>query len=148
MSRREQRGPFNTIFQELALGLEDSSGFAEYTRMPHHKFIELLSIICPSIQKKDTPMRMSIPPGERLALTLRYLATGESFQSSFQFQIGKSTISESVMEICTSILYTSKEKYLKLPNSEEKWHEIAKMFLSVTLKGYPCGRTRCSGSRS
>lgn len=78
LSRRQERGAYNTIFRELAL--EDSSGFADYMRMPHCKFVELLSIIGPSIQKTDTPMRMSIPPGERLVLTLRYLATGESFQ--------------------------------------------------------------------
>ena len=79
VARRHERGAYNTIFRELAL--EDSSGFGDYMRMPHCKFIELLNIIGPSIQKKDTPMRMSIPPGERLALTLRYLSTGKSFQS-------------------------------------------------------------------
>lgn len=66
-------------------------------------------------------MRNSIPPCERLALTLRYLATGESFQSlSFQFRVGKTTIGEIVMEVCTVILDTLKEKYLKTPSSEEK----------------------------
>ena len=129
VARRQERGAYNTIFRELAL--EDSSGFADYMRMPHCKFIELLNIIGPSIQKKDTPMRMSIPPGERLALTLRYLATGESFQSlSFQFRIGKSTIAEIVLDVCTAIINTLKEKYLKTPDSEEKWHEIADLFLS------------------
>lgn len=129
VSRREERGAYNTIFKELAI--EDSCGFAEYMRMPHHKFIELLSIIGPLVQKQDTPMRMSIPPGERLALTLRYLATGESFQSlSFQFRIGRTTIGEIVMQVCTAMLNTLKETYLKTPSSEEKWREIAELFLS------------------
>ncbi|XP_044185046.1 uncharacterized protein LOC114973873 [Acropora millepora] len=129
VSRREERGAYNTIFKELAI--EDSCGFAEYMRMPHHKFIELLSIIGPLVEKQDTPMRMSIPPGERLALTLRYLATGESFQSlSFQFRIGRTTIGEIVMQVCTAMLNTLKETYLKTPSSEEKWREIAELFLS------------------
>ena len=40
VARRQERGAYNTIFRELAL--EDSSGFADYMRMPHCKFIELL----------------------------------------------------------------------------------------------------------
>ena len=98
-----------TIFKEVAI--EDSGGFAEYMKMSHGKFNELLNIIGPSVQKKDTVMRNSIPPGECLALTLRYLATGESFQSlSFQFPIGRKTIGEIVMEVYTVILDTLKEK--------------------------------------
>ena len=111
VSRREERGAYYTIFEEVAI--EDSGGFAEYVRMSHGKFNELLNIIGPSVQKKDTVMRNSIPPGECLALTLRYLhvATGESFQSlSFQFPIGRKTIGEIVMEVCTVILNTLKEK--------------------------------------
>ena len=66
-----------------------------------------MNIIGPSVQKKDTVMGNSIPPAERLAVTLRYLATGESFQSlSFQFRIGRTTIGEIVMEVWTVILDT------------------------------------------
>ena len=127
--RRQEKGAYSTIFKELAI--EDTSGFTEYMRMPHPKFNELLSIISPYIQKKDTVMRMSIQPGERLALTLRYLATGESFQSlSFQFRIGKSTISDIVMQVCTALLNTLKREYLKTPDNERKWREIANLFLS------------------
>ena len=56
--RREERGAYYTIFKEMAI--EDSGGFAEYMRMPHGKFNELLNIIGPSVQKKDTVMRNSI----------------------------------------------------------------------------------------
>ena len=34
------------------------------------------------MKKRDTPMRMVNPPGERLALALRFLLTGESFNLS------------------------------------------------------------------
>lgn len=40
-------------------------------------FDELLEMVKPQSQKQDTNMRKSIPAGEKLALTLRYLATGE-----------------------------------------------------------------------
>ena len=71
-------------------------------------------------------MGTSIQPGERLALTLWFLVTGESFRSlSFQFRIGKSTISEIVMDVCTALLNTLKKEYLKTPDNKEKWWEIA-----------------------
>ena len=35
----------------------------------------------PKIEKQATRMRMPIPVDETLAVTLRYLATGESFES-------------------------------------------------------------------
>lgn len=99
MSRKEERGAYYTILKELAI--EDSAGFAEYMTIPHRKFNGLLKIIGPLVQKKDTPMQNSIPPGERLALTLKYLATGDSFQSSsFQFRIGRTIIGEIVMKLC------------------------------------------------
>ena len=69
VSRREERGAYCTIFKELAI--EDSGGCAECMRKPHGKFNELLNIIGPSVQKKDTVMRKSISPGECLVLTLR-----------------------------------------------------------------------------
>ena len=69
VSRREERGAYCTIFKKLAI--KESSGFSEYMRMPHGKFNELLNIIGRSMQKKNTVMRNSTPPGERLALTLK-----------------------------------------------------------------------------
>nr|CAI5844994.1 unnamed protein product [Callosobruchus analis] len=41
----------------------------------------LLNKIGPQIQKKDTHLRLSIPAKEILAVTLRYLASGDSYQS-------------------------------------------------------------------
>jgi hypothetical protein len=39
-------------------------------------FNELLEMVTPIIKRRDTLMRDSISPAERLALTLRFLATG------------------------------------------------------------------------
>ena len=75
-------------------------------------------------------MQMSIPPGERSTFAPRYLATGENSQSlPFQFRIGKSTIAEIVLEVCTALLDTLQKKYLKTPNNAEKWRGIANLFL-------------------
>ena len=61
-------------------------------------------MLCESKKKQDTPMRMAIPPRERLTLTLRFQVTGESFQSlSFQFRIGEATVGEIIIEVCEVI---------------------------------------------
>ena len=41
-------------------------------------FEELLTYVAPLITKKDTNMRSAIGPDQRIALTLRYLATGDA----------------------------------------------------------------------
>ncbi|GFV33301.1 DDE Tnp4 domain-containing protein [Trichonephila clavipes] len=38
-------------------------------------FEELIALVSPSIERKNTSMRKAIPAAERIALTLRYLAT-------------------------------------------------------------------------
>lgn len=65
---------------------KDTPGFSEYMRMPHAKFVTFVEKIAPFIVKQETSMRKCIDPSERVTLTIRYLATGETYQSlSFQF---------------------------------------------------------------
>lgn len=61
--------------------------FASFVRMSKIDFDYLLDLVTPSIKKQDTVMREPIHPGARLALTLQYLATGNSF-CSIQSSLG------------------------------------------------------------
>lgn len=73
--------------------------------MSYNTFNQLLALIAPKIKKEDTRFRKSIPPNERLALTLRYLATGDSFASlALLFRISKASISSIIPEVCTAII--------------------------------------------
>nr|CAI5839327.1 unnamed protein product [Callosobruchus analis] len=57
-------------------------------------FATILNFVGPKIAKKDTTFRKSIPISERLAITLRYLASGDSFTSlSFLFNVSQQAIS-------------------------------------------------------
>ena len=71
-------------------------------------------------------MRKPISAEEKLALTLRFLATGENFSSfSFLFRIHVSTISAFVPIVCWYLYQVLKEGYCKVPASEAKWIELA-----------------------
>ena len=74
LQRRFQLGAYDALMVELAN--EDLDGYISFQRMAPDLFGELLAKVGPLIQKKDTVMRPSISPGARLAITLRFLATG------------------------------------------------------------------------
>ena len=60
----------------VELANEDIPGYISLLRLAPDLFNELLSKVRPFIERQDTPMRPAISAGARLALTLRYLATG------------------------------------------------------------------------
>lgn len=68
-------------------------------------------------------------PKERLVVMLRYLASGDSQQShSFNFRIGRSTISRIIHEICEAIWLALLKVYLKAPGSANEWLNVANEF--------------------
>lgn len=95
---------------------------------PDH-FDHLLSMVEPVITKAKTNYHEPILAAERLFLTIRLLASGDSQQSlSFAFRIGRSTVSGIIRETCEAIYDTLSPIYLKAPNSPEEWESIAKEF--------------------
>ena len=72
---RQRYGAYHQLFQELGLG--DQVTYKNFLRMDIATFDELLDLVTPHITYTDTNMRCAIPPGERLAVTLRFLVTGK-----------------------------------------------------------------------
>ena len=63
---------------------------------------------------------------EKLAITLRFLATDESYKSlRYQFRISDSAISLFIKPVCDAIYDVLNEEYLKLPSTEGEWKDIA-----------------------
>ena len=60
----------------IILQMEDKQGFRDMLRMTAEEFDFVLRRVAPLITKRDTKMRKAITAKERLALTLRFLATG------------------------------------------------------------------------
>lgn len=65
----------NRLFQDMAF--EDS--VKNFTRMTLADFENLVVLISPKVEKIDTHLRQAITVKERLAITLTFLATGNSF---------------------------------------------------------------------
>lgn len=74
IERRKLYGAYNALSRELRM--EDPSQLRNFIRMSAEDFEELSLWIAPMVQKTDTNMRQAISVGERLMLTLRFLATG------------------------------------------------------------------------
>jgi hypothetical protein len=73
-------------------------------------FQELIEMVTPLIKMKYTNMRQSILVEEILAVTLRYLATGRSFQDlKFSAIIAPNTISGIIIKTCEIIIEVLKD---------------------------------------
>ncbi|KAK7481088.1 hypothetical protein BaRGS_00027628 [Batillaria attramentaria] len=74
-------------------------------------------------------MRDSISPGERLAVTLRFLASGDSYQSlSFLYRIGRTTLGEIIPETCKVLIEVLQERHMKVPSTSKEWEVVAASF--------------------
>lgn len=114
--------------------------------MDKNQFRFIVEAIGPYIRKQDTVMRDSIKPDERLAIALRYLATGESFQSlQFQFRVSRTAISEIVIEVCLAITNALGPEFLKIPCTTQEWLKIADVF--ATRWNFPNGIGAIDGKR-
>ena len=79
--------------------------FKNFTRISYDDFIMLQNAIRPYVQKQDTNFRKAITVTEQLAVTLRFLATGDSYHSlSYLTKISVSKISVVVIKVCKALI--------------------------------------------
>ncbi|KAM4026934.1 uncharacterized protein ACNLHF_008145 [Anomaloglossus baeobatrachus] len=125
---RETKGHFRVLYNDLRRFPEK---FTLFCRLTIPAFDRLLSIVQSDLFYADTRMRKSISAEERLLITLRFLATGESYTSlHLQFRVGKSTISEIVR--CTCGVIWEKLQPMVMPSpTEETWLQVAAGFQTV-----------------
>ena len=99
--------------------------------MSPERFQHMLHLVGPFMQERKCRSRCPISKEERLCLTLRYLASGDSQQSiSYNFRISKRTVHNIVKETCDAIWEALSGTYLKQPTTSEEWEEIAKDMLA------------------
>ena len=118
--QREERGAYHNIMAELYA--TDIPGFTNF----HEDDPRILE---PRLARQATNYRAPISVGEKLALTIRYLATGESYTSlSCPFRVGRSTISKFLPEVCRSIQDEFPREYLRCLTTPDEWKELETEF--------------------
>ena len=77
-------------------------------------------------------MRELIRVGIKLAVTLRFLANGNSYKSlQYSFRVETSTICKFIPEVCKAIIAVYMEEVLHCPKSEKDSKEVAAGFTSI-----------------
>lgn len=101
------------------LETNEPSDFKNYLRMENHLFHQLLNLVRPHIEKQNTVMRESISAEERLVATLRFLATGRSYEDlKFSSAISAQALGKIIPETCWAIYKVLRNEYLQVPKSK------------------------------
>ena len=127
ISRRDEFGFYGRLMRELEA--ESEADFKNLMRMEPAMFRELLERIGPRITKADTTFRNALQPGLKLAITLRHLATGESYHSlSFSYRVPHNTISLLLKEVTEAIIEEYAQEVVSFPTTQQEWHDIGELF--------------------
>ena len=82
-------------------------------------------------------MRSPTSVEEKLAVTLRYLATGESLNSlKYQFCIHETTIGKFIVPVCEAIYKVLAPDYMKRPSTKGSQFYNYKNFFSIVLLAF------------
>lgn len=107
----------------------DHEEFFKFMRMTPESFDYVLARVSPLIEKRSR--RQPISKGERLAITLRYLASGDSMASlSYLFRVSNQAISNIILETTAAIWYALKDEVFE-PISEDFWRRKSAEFESM-----------------
>ena len=68
-------------------------------------------------------------PGLKLAITLRYLASGDNYHSlMYSWRVAHNTISLLVLEVCEAIIAEFADEVVPCPTTVDGWRAIAELF--------------------
>jgi len=127
LRQRSTEGAWCSLFEKFRSLYPDKH--RQCLRVNKAMFDHILALIQQDITKQDTRLRQAIPANQRLAVTLLYLSTGDSFRSiALLFRIGESTAQEIVYETCKALWARLQPIYLKTPSTKEEWLEISHGF--------------------
>jgi len=127
IARRPEHGQYHKLMVELQA--EDVPAFRNFLRMDPAMFQELILRVGPRIEKQHTFCRRPLEPGLKLAITLRFLATGDSYHSlMYSFRVAHNTISLFIPGVCAAIVAEYAEEVFSIPTTPEEWQPIADQF--------------------
>ena len=127
IERRVQLGQYTRLMEELRL--EDVKAFKNFLRVEPELYEELVERVSHRIWKQDTAYRQSLRPGLKVAITMRYLASGDSYHSlMYAFRVPHNTISKFIPEVCEAITQEYSSEVIACPTKSEEWKAIADQF--------------------
>ena len=84
-------GEYHSLVNEM--WLVDHQSIYRYFHVSPDRFSHLFGLVGPALTQNMTNVRAPISPGERLAITLRYLVNADAMQTiSFNYRVGHSTV--------------------------------------------------------
>ena len=127
LQRRVLYGQYEMLMAEMAR--DDPASFRNFIRMDPAMFQELLNRLGPRITKQDTIFRKALHPGLRLAITIRFLATGDSYKMlMYGFRVSHSTICLLVRQVCQAIFDEFHDEFVSCPTTAQEWMRVAQEF--------------------
>ncbi|XP_034039477.1 uncharacterized protein LOC117522184 [Thalassophryne amazonica] len=130
------------MYEKLMKHLREGNvkSFRNFVRMDPEMFGQMVEDLTPMLQKNTSICRKPLFPGLKLAITLRYLATGDSYKSlAYEFRVTHSTIVSVVSEVCQAIYDHYHEMAFMCPTTEEEWKEVAQGFSDKWDFHHCCG---------
>ncbi|XP_048247699.1 putative nuclease HARBI1 [Haliotis rufescens] len=125
--RRSIHGQYDALMAELQL--EDPEAFVNFLRLDIATFHELLASVEDRLTKNRTRWRDPVSPGLKLAVTLRFLATGDSHHSlMYNVRLAHNTISGMIVSVCNAILDVMEAEVMKTPIEPQDWLQVAERF--------------------
>lgn len=111
------------------LYLENPELYRNFTWMVRELFDEIVQAVAPNIEKKITYWWKPIDLSTRVAIILYFLATGNSYKSlQYSIRVAHNTITSIVPETCDAIVSAFGHDVLCLPDTQQKWKQVAKKF--------------------
>ncbi len=104
----------------IELAVEDLAGFQNIVRCEPAMFQEMVERLTPIISKQDINYRKALGPGLKVAITLCYMATGDSSKSlQYGFRVTYNTICLLIVEVCATIVEAYHEEVILTPTNPE-----------------------------
>ena len=121
--RRPEYGLYDKLMVELRK--EDPRAFQQFMRMPPAMFDELVQRLTPRLSKQDTNWRGSLEPGLKVAITLRHMASGNTYRNmQYGWRVPHNTISVLVREVVQAIIEDYTDELLVCPTTERGWRDL------------------------
>jgi len=129
LTRRIEFGWYHNLMVELEL--EDAPTFKNFLRVDVALYREILEAVTPAIRPIGCNYRDPLPPGIKLAMTLRYFAAGGGYATiAYGFRVAPNTVHYAIKAVSQAIVDVYKVQVLTPPSTAEGWRQIADKFSS------------------